>query len=74
MCEDDDPFFFPSQLLDGPARASFEDEEVTIPMELTKVYHQLLTHKFILATPPKEVTMRIMDLLTSTKSDDVNTL
>lgn len=68
--EDDDPFSFPSELLDGAARASFEDDEVAIPMELTEVYRQLLTHESLLAIPPEEVMMRIMDLLTSMKSDD----
>ena len=68
--EDDDPFSFPSDLLDGPARASFEVDEVAISMELTEVYRQLLAHESLLATPPEEVMMRILDLLTSMKSDD----
>ena len=73
--EDDDPFSFPSELLDGPTRASFEDDELAIPMEFTEVYHQLLAHESVLATPPEEVLTRIMDLLTSMKSEDaVNTL
>ena len=53
--DDDDPFSFPSELLDGPARASFDDDEVAIPMELTEVYHQLLTHESILAIPLKKL-------------------
>ncbi|XP_020610138.1 uncharacterized protein LOC110048702 [Orbicella faveolata] len=71
--EDDDPFSFPSELLDGPARASFEDDEVAIPMELMEVYRQLLTHESILATPPQEVMMSILDLLPSMKSNAVST-
>ena len=68
--EDDDPFSFPSELLDGHARASFEVDEVAIPMELTEVYRQLLAHESLLATPPEEVIMTILDLLTSMRSDD----
>lgn len=71
--EDDDPFSFPLELLDGPARASFEDDEVAIPMELMEVYRQLLTHESILATPPEEVMMSILDLLPSMKSNAVST-
>lgn len=71
--EDDDPFSFPSELLDGPARASFEDDEVAIPMELMEVYRQLLTHESILATPPQEVMTSILDLLPSMKSNAVST-
>ena len=71
--EDDDPFSFPSELLDGPARAEFEDDEIEVPMELTEVYRQLLAHESILATPSEDVLKRILDLLASMKSNAVST-
>ena len=52
---------------------NFEDDEVAIHMELTEVYRWLLTHESILATPPEEVMTRILELLTSMKSDAVST-
>lgn len=69
--EEDDPFSFPQELLDGHARASFEDDKVAIPMDLTEVYRQLLTHESILATPSEEVMMRLLDILSSKKSMNV---
>ena len=69
--EEDDPFSFPQDLLDGNARASFEDDEVAIPMNLTEVYRQLLTHESIRATPSDEVMMRLLDILSSKKSMNV---
>lgn len=46
--EDDEPFSFPSELLDGPVLASFEDESIAIPMALMEIYQQLLSHESIL--------------------------
>lgn len=71
--EDDDHFSFPSELLDGPTRASFEDDEVAVPMELTGVYHQLCMHESILATPSEEAMKRILELLASMKLHAVST-
>lgn len=61
-CEEcDEPFSFPSQFFEGPVRASFEDEEVPIPMELMEIYQQFLTHESILASPPADFFRTIPD-------------
>ncbi|KAJ7350134.1 hypothetical protein OS493_038316 [Desmophyllum pertusum] len=68
--EDDEPFTFPSELLDGPVLASFEDESIAIPMELLEIYQQLLSHESILASPPAEDMMKFRNLLTSFKASN----
>ena len=71
-CEEcDEPFSFPSQFFEGPVRASFEDEEVPIPMELMEIYQQFLTHESILASPPADFFRTIPDFLLSQKKNNV---
>ena len=52
--EDDEPFTFPSELLDGPVRACFEDEDVDVPLELLDVYDRFTRHESSFSSPPDE--------------------
>ena len=50
--EDDEPYTFPSELLDGPVRTIFEDEDVDAPLELSDVYDRFLRHELSLSSQP----------------------
>ena len=52
--EDDEPFTFPSELLDGPVRACFEDEDVDVQLELLDIYDRFTRHESSLSSPSDE--------------------
>ena len=52
--EDDESFRFPSELLDGPVRACFEDEDVDVQLELLDIYDRFTRHESSLSSPSDE--------------------
>ena len=66
--EDDEPFTFPSGLLDGPVQQCFEDEEVAAPLELLDVYDRMIRHQSSLASPPEGFLIKSRDHLLAMKA------
>lgn len=52
--EDDESFTFPSEFLDGPVRACFEDEDVDVQLELLDIYDRFTRHESSLSSPSDE--------------------
>ena len=52
--EDGESFTFPSELLDGPVRACFEDEDVDVQLELLDIYDRFTRHESSLSSPSDE--------------------
>ena len=66
--EDEEPFTFPSGLLDGPVRQCFEDEEVAAPLELLDVYDRMMRYQSSLASPPEGFLIKSRDHLLAMKA------
>ena len=66
--EDDEPFTFPSGLLDGPVQQCFEDGEVAAPLELLDVYDRMMRHQSSLASPPEGFLIKSRDHLLAMKA------
>lgn len=65
--ENEEPFQFPSDMLDGPVQACFENDEVATPLELLEVFDRLTRHESTLAIPPEEFLTSCRDYLLSLK-------
>ena len=65
--ENEEPFQFPSDMLDGPVQACFENDEVATPLELLEVFDSLTRHESTLAIPPEEFLTSCRDYLLSLK-------
>ena len=61
--EDEEPYSFPSNVLDGPVQASFEDDGVPVPMEMMEIYTQLSEHQSSLASPPTDSLTKTVEFL-----------
>ena len=70
--EDDEPFTFPSELLDGPVRDCFEDEDVDVPLELLDVYDWFTRHESSLSSPPDECFNKCRDHLLLLKTSPLS--
>lgn len=65
--ENEEPFQFPSDMLDGPVQACFENDEVATPLELLEVFDRLTRHESTLSSPPEEFLTSCQDYLLSLK-------
>ena len=65
--ENEEPFQFPSDMLDGPVQAYFENDEVATPLELLEVFDRLTRHESTLSIPPEEFLTSCRDYLLSLK-------
>ena len=69
VCDDceEETFSFPGDMLDGPVRGCFEDEDVAVPLELLDVYDRLTRHESSLSSPPEECFTKSQNHLVSMK-------
>ena len=65
--ENEEPFQFPSDMLDEPVQAWFENDQVATPLELLEVFDRLTRHESTLSSPPEEFLTCCRDYLLSLK-------
>lgn len=67
--ENEEPYTFPCDMLDGPVRACFEDDEVATPLELLDIFERLTRHELTLSHPPNEFFINSRTRLLSMKTE-----
>ena len=67
--ENEEPYTFPCDMLDGPVRACFEDDEVATPLELLDIFERLTRHESTLSSPPDEFFINSRTRLLSMKTE-----
>lgn len=65
--EGDEYFTFPIEMFDGPAQASFNEEESLIPLEMNDLFLRVDKCESIISTPPSDFKPLINEVLAGLK-------